>query len=102
MTILHRLASMLRWIEESTYDKARHRFDYRILPNLPESWRDRFQSHGSYQLTQEGALVHRRIEGEIVVRVPLLGRTVEKLLVREVTENFRAEAEAMSAMLRAL
>ena len=94
--------SMLRWIEESTYDKARHRFDYRILPNLPESWRDRFQSQGSYQLAQEGGEVVRRIEGEIVVRLPLLGRTVEKLLLREVTENFRAEAEAMSALLRAL
>jgi hypothetical protein len=94
--------SMLRWIEESTYDRARHRFDYRILPNLPESWRDRFQSQGSYELTQEGSEVLRRIEGEVVVRVPLLGRTVEKLLVKEVTENFRAEAEAMSAMLRAV
>lgn len=94
--------SMLRWIEESTYDRARHRFDYRILPNLPESWRDRFESHGSYQLTQEGGEVVRRIEGEITVRVPLLGRTVEKLLVKEVTENFRAESAAMSALLRAL
>jgi Protein of unknown function (DUF2505) len=94
--------SMLRWIEESTYDKGRHRFDYRILPNLPDKWRDFFQSQGSYQLTQEGAEVHRVIEGEIVVRVPLLGRTVEKLLVKEVTANFRAEAEAMSALLRAV
>jgi hypothetical protein len=93
--------SMLRWIEESTYDKAAHRYDYRILPNLPASWRDRFESHGRYQLTATGAQVLRRIEGEIVVHVPLLGRTVEKLLVREVTENFRAEFAAMSALLRA-
>ena len=95
-------SSMLRWIEESSYDKAAHKFDYRILPNLPESWRDRFSSHGSYQLMQSGSEVVRRIEGEIVVRVPLLGRTIEKMLVREVTENFRAESTAMSAMLRQL
>jgi hypothetical protein len=93
--------SMLRWIEESSYDKARHCFDYRILPNLPEIWRDRFQSQGRYQLAEDGGQVLRRIQGEIVVRVPLLGRTVEKLLVREVTENFHAEAAAMSALLRA-
>jgi hypothetical protein len=93
--------SMLCWTEESTWDKARHRFDYRILPSLPEAWRDRFESHGSYQLTEREGHVLRRIDGEIVVRVPLLGRTVEKLLVREVTDNFRAELAAMSALLRA-
>jgi hypothetical protein len=91
--------SMLRWIEESAFHKAQHRFEYRILPNLPEGWRDRFSSSGSYWLTQEGSSVLRKIEGEIVVRVPLLGRTVEKLLVREVTENFRAEAAAMAGLL---
>jgi hypothetical protein len=93
--------SMLAWVEESTFDKTRHRFEYRILPNLPENWRDRFHSQGSYQLSQEGQKVLRRIEGEIVVRLPLLGGTVEKLLLRELKENFRAEADAMSAMLRA-
>ncbi len=97
--------SMLSWIEESNFDKQRHRFDYRIFPQLPESWRDRFESHGTYALSSvsEGASggVARRIEGEVVVRVPLLGRTVEKLLIREVTENFRAESLAMSAMLAA-
>jgi hypothetical protein len=92
--------SMLRWIEESTFDKARHRFDYRILPNLPEAWRERFRSHGSYQLSEAAGAVLRRIEGEVVVLLPLLGRTVEKLLVREVGENFRAEAAAMTALLR--
>jgi hypothetical protein len=91
--------SMLRWIEESTFHKAQHRFEYRIVPNLPEAWRDRFSSSGSYRLAQEGPSLVRKIEGEIVVRVPLLGRTVEKLLVREVTENFRAEAAAMAALL---
>jgi hypothetical protein len=93
--------SMLRWIEESTFHKAQHRYEYRILPNLPEAWRDRFDSHGSYQLVQAGAQVERRIEGEVVVRVPLLGRTVEKLLVREVTDNFRAEAACVRALLQA-
>jgi hypothetical protein len=93
--------AMLTWVEESTWDKARHRFDYRILPNLPAAWRDRFTSNGSYQLSQEGGELVRRIDGEILVRVPLFGGVVEKLLVREVTQNFRAEAAAMSAMLRA-
>jgi hypothetical protein len=93
--------SMLCWIEESSYDRARHRFEYRIQPNLPEAWRDRFSSSGSYQLSESDNALLRRIEGDVVVRVPLLGRTVEKLLVREVTENFRAEFAAMSALLRA-
>jgi hypothetical protein len=87
--------SMLAWIEESTFDKALHRFEYRILPNLPEAWRDRFESRGSYQLAATAGGVKRRIEGEIHVRVPLVGGAVEKLLVKEVEANFRAESAAL-------
>jgi hypothetical protein len=91
--------SMLQWVEESTYDRARHRFDYRIVPNLPEAWRDRFRSSGCYELRTVGEEVARHIDGDIDVRVPLLGRTVEKLLVREITDNFRAEAAILLRLL---
>lgn len=92
--------SMLSWIEESTFDKTERRFSYRIVPNLPSGWRDRFDTHGEYRLTDENGRVLRRIEGEIHVRVPLLGGRVERMLRREVETNFRAEAVAIAAWLR--
>ena len=91
--------SMLTWIEESTFDKARHVFHYRNLPNLPEAWRDLFDSHGSYSLTAEEGGVHRRIDGEIHVKVPLFGGRIERMLEREVTESFRSEAAALARWL---
>ncbi len=90
---------MLAWVEESVWDKAAHRYRYRIVPNLPAAWRDRFDSHGSYQLTATARGVHRLIEGEIHVRVPLVGGLVERMLVKEVEQNFRAEAEALRRFL---
>jgi hypothetical protein len=95
--------SMLSWIEESTYDKAAHRFRYRIVPNLPSAWRDRFDSHGEYTLrpsTAGSGGLERRIDGELHVRVPLFGRRVERMLRAEVETNFRAEAVALAAWLR--
>jgi hypothetical protein len=96
--------SMLSWIEESRYDKAAHRFAYRIVPNLPHAWRDRFDSHGAYTLAAQpstaGGGVLRRIEGEIVVRVPLFGGRVERMLRAEVEHNFASEARAIAAWLR--
>src|SRR5205823_463628 len=71
--------SMLEWVEESVWDKAAHNYRYRIVPNLPEAWRDRFDSHGRYQLTATTRGVRRLIEGEIHVRVPLVGGLVEKM-----------------------
>jgi Protein of unknown function (DUF2505) len=91
---------MLSWIEESTYDKRAHRFDYRIVPNLPPAWRDRFDSRGSYVLAADGArATRRRIECEIHVRVPLFGGRIERMLRREVEANFRGEAAAMARWL---
>lgn len=95
--------SMLSWIEESAYDKTAHRFRYRIVPNLPAAWRDRFDSHGEYTLrpsTTGGGGLERRIDGEIHVRVPLFGRRVERMLRSEVEHNFRAEAAALVDWLR--
>jgi len=97
--------SMLSWIEESTYDKAAHRFRYRIVPNLPAAWRDRFDSHGEYTLRPTAAAANargleRRVDGEIHVRVPLFGRRVERMLRAEVETNFRAEAAALADWLR--
>lgn len=92
--------SMLSWVEESSYDKEQHRFRYRIIPNLPVAWRDRFDSHGEYTLTARATGVTRRIECEIEVRVPLVGGKVERMLRAEVEHNFRAEARALERWLR--
>ncbi len=89
--------AMLSWVEESSYDKVERTFKFRIVPNLPAGWRDRFDSRGSYALTRgdDGGVV-RRIACELRVQVPLFGGRIERMLRREVEENFRAEANAIA------
>jgi hypothetical protein len=90
---------MLIWVEESTIYRDQHRIEYRVLPNLPLRWRDRFSSSGTFSFAPVDGGVTRHIEGEVVVRAPLLGRIVERMLVKEVTESFTAEAAELTAWL---
>lgn len=90
---------MLVFVEESAFDRAAHRIDYRVEPNLPDQWRDRFASHGRFTFAAAPGGVVRRIEGEVEVRVPLLGAIAERLLVDDVKRNFAAEAAALRRWL---
>ncbi|HJZ84150.1 MAG TPA: DUF2505 family protein [Polyangia bacterium] len=91
---------MLEWVEESTYDRELHRLEYRILPNIPERWHDRFRSQGTYSLTEVGGKVRRVIDGEVVIKVSLIGGMAERYVVAQVKKNFEQEAEGLRAFLR--
>lgn len=90
---------MLVFVEESRFDRAAHTIDYRVEPNLPDKWRDRFASHGRFTFRARPDGVARRIEGEVQVRVPVLGIIAERLLVDDVKRSFGAEAEVLRRWL---
>jgi hypothetical protein len=90
---------MLIWIEESAYDRAQQRIDYTTHPNLPERWRDRFESSGRFTFRQTASGVVRSIAGEINVRVPLVGGLAERVLVREVRAAFDTDANLLASWL---
>jgi Protein of unknown function (DUF2505) len=90
---------MLIWVEESAYDRAQQRIDYRTHPNLPEKWRDRFESTGRFTFRQAATGVVRCVEGEIIVRMPLVGGLAERVLVREVRTAFDTDANLLASWL---
>jgi hypothetical protein len=90
---------MLIWTEESAFDRRAHRIDYRIEPNIPAKWRDRFASRGFFTFAEHHGEVARRIEGEVTVRVPLLGGIVERMIIKELKHSFAAEAAELTAWL---
>lgn len=90
---------LLVFVEESVFDRAAHRIDYRVEPNLPPKWRDRFASHGCFTFAPVADGVARRIEGEVEVRVPVLGGIAERLLVEDVKRSFAAEAAVLRRWL---
>ena len=91
---------MLVWVEESLFDRASHRIDYHVTPNLPERWRERFDSRGAFTFRQEQDGVVRRVEGEVIVRVPVVGVLAERVLVKEVRAGFDADAAILAGWLR--
>ena len=80
---------MLTWNEESTWDLDAHAFTWRIVP---EHFAHLLDAHGSWSLTEEGARTHRVIDGELRVKVPLVGRLIEEVIVGRVKQSFEAEA----------
>jgi hypothetical protein len=90
---------MMVWVEESRFYRREHRIAYRVEPNLPAEWREQFVSQGEFRFTEVDGGVARRIAGEVVVRVPVFGGLVERRLVKELRESFRAEAAVLAAWL---
>ncbi|HOX46925.1 MAG TPA: DUF2505 family protein [Myxococcota bacterium] len=69
--------------ERLVLDRARHTYTWEYAPSV---WANRFSARGSGRLEQAGAHVKRVVEGEITVRVFLLGGRFE----RKVAERMRA------------
>jgi hypothetical protein len=94
---------MMVWVEESRFYRREHRLEYTVHPNLPDDWREQFTSRGEFTFADvPGAgecRVARKIAGEVIVRVPVVGGMVERQLVKGLRASFRAEAAILAAWL---
>ena len=52
-------------------------------------------------LTPDGAECVRRFDGDFVVKLPIMGGTIEKRLLPGILSRFDVEAEALGVRLRA-
>jgi hypothetical protein len=68
----------------------------------PDHYGDRFSCRGSYRLVadpaDDGATI-RTAEGDVKVRAPLVGSSVEKALVSGLREHLEAEADIVAAFV---
>jgi hypothetical protein len=90
---------MMVWLEESRFIRREHRLEYRVEPNIPVQWKDQFTSQGEFTFSEVGNGVARKIAGEVVVRVPMVGALVERHLIKDLRASFRAEAAILTAWL---
>ena len=86
----------LSWVEESVHDRATHRADCRILP---DHYAHRLECSYAVQLTPEGNATRRTAQGDLRVRVPLLGGRAERAIVGGLRDHAEREAEAVAAWL---
>jgi hypothetical protein len=90
----------LSWVEESVHDLERFTVAFRMRP---DHYADRLRSEGTARCQPAGDSVTRRVtSGDLAVRVPLVGRTVEGAIVSGLREHFAAEVEVVERLLAEL
>ncbi|MBW2459869.1 MAG: DUF2505 family protein [Deltaproteobacteria bacterium] len=92
----------LGWEERVEYDRAAHRAHWQIVPrgeDEPDApWRRYFSATGSYELIPLGeGRTRRRVSGELSVRIPVLGRLVERAAMGKLRRAYASEADIVLA-----
>ena len=90
--------SKLSWVETSRHDLAARRTTFRMVA---DHYADRFECSGEYRFAPDpgGAGTLRTVEGELKVKAPLVGRTVERAIVSGLEEQLAGEVETVRAFL---
>jgi hypothetical protein len=87
----------LSWIEELAFDVTRATATTRLVP---DHYGDRFTCSGHYVFLADGARATiRRVDGDLRVKVPLVGGKVEGALVSGLREHAAAEQELVAGRL---
>ncbi|HJL14247.1 MAG TPA: DUF2505 family protein [Sandaracinaceae bacterium LLY-WYZ-13_1] len=90
----------LEWVEEVTWDRARHAGRFRILPNLKPERARLFRCGGRYRLEAAAGGTRRVVETEIEIAVRIVGPTVERLVARQLEPHMAREAEVLERVAR--
>ena len=88
--------SRLSWVEDSTHDLARREVVFRMDP---DHYADRFRAHGGYRFVPDDVGTRRIADGEVVIRVPVVGGRAERAIVSGITEHLQDETALVEAFL---
>lgn len=80
----------LTWVVERDYDLRAATASFRIVPDHYEG-RLRCQGRERYVGDDDGRRTHRRVEGELTVRWPLVGGAIERAIVSGLREHLEEE-----------
>jgi hypothetical protein len=87
----------LTWVEQSVHDLEHHTVTFHMQP---DNYADRLRFDGSSRFEPIGDKRTRRVaEGDVNVRVPLVGRAVEGAIVSGLREHLEAEVEVVERLV---
>ena len=90
----------MAWIEESTYDRRRHVLDFRNVPTVRRV-ADLLENRGTMRFSADGPTRTRRvIEGELKVKVFVLGAIAERIIHKQAEGLLAEEARLLQRFLR--
>ena len=85
------------WVDETTSDLAARSARFRIIP---DHYGNKLRCDGTHRFTERGGVTTRHVDGELSVRVPLVGRVVERAIVGGLQDHLRAEADLLATLLQ--
>ncbi len=86
----------LSWVEQSTHDLAARTTTFVLQP---DHYGDRFRCEGSVRVVPDGGGSRRQGTGELRVRAPLVGGTVERTLIADLQSHLAAEVALVDAFV---
>ena len=87
----------LTWVEHATHHLARREVDFRLVP---DHYGDKLRSFGRYRFEEaEDGLTRRVAEGDVSVRVPIVGGAVERAIVSGLREHLAQETGLVERFL---
>ena len=87
----------LTWVDDATFDFTQHAARHEIQP---DHYPDRLSAGYDDTLTAAGDGARRQLLGELKVRVPLVGRRVEQVIVEGMRDYAAGEAALLNDFLR--
>lgn len=82
----------MTWIHRETIFREEHRSEFEMVP---EYYKDKMTCSGGYLLLDMGPETNQRLEGDLVVRYPIVGRLVEKAILSGMRQNLAHEARLL-------
>ena len=92
---------MLTWHEDTKFVPSEHTIHWTITP-LTERAQKLLAAHGIWKLIPDGKGTRRIIEGNIDVKVPLIGKVVEAYLANELKRNYDVEPDIQRAFYKTM
>ena len=90
---------MLTWHEDTRFEPKEHTIYWTITP-LKEKVQGILDAKGIWKLTPKGEGTHRVIEGNISVKIPIVGKVVEQFLAGELKKNYDVEPDIQRKFYR--
>lgn len=90
---------LLTWWEDTTFSPTEHCIYWSIEP---VKIKDKLVCRGTWKLIAQGGGTHRVIDGELTVKVPLVGKVAETFLVGELKRNYDVEPDIQRKFYRSM
>ena len=89
-------AERLTWVESSVHDLATRTASFELHP---DHYGSRLQCRGTYRFEEGAGDTVRHVEGDLVVRYPIVGRAVERAIVSGLERHLHDEVAVVEQHL---